>query len=159
MERPGYPPASEDGFRIDREGAWHYGGNEIPRRELVRILYQNLHRDEEGRYFIEIGPQRCSVDVDDTAYSVWAVYWTERGVQTQDRIQLLLSDGSVEELDPGTLRVGRENILYCRVKRSRFDARFSRSSYYRLAERIEYDPSRNAHCLRLRGRTHYIAEP
>jgi hypothetical protein len=143
----------ESGIRIDREGLWSYKGNDIPRRDIVRLFYQNLRQDESGLYFIEIGSQRCSVEVEDTAFTVWAVHRN----QSDESIHLLLSDDSVEELDPGTLRIGHDNVPYCRVKNSGFDARFSRSSYYQLAEHIKYDPPRNAHYLTMRGQTHYIA--
>jgi len=36
-----------------------------------------------------------------------------------------------------SLHTGENNVLYCRVKEGRFTARFSRKSYYQLAEFIE----------------------
>ncbi len=146
--------AQVSGIRIDREGLWFYEDNEIQRRDIVRFFCQNLHQDNAGGYFIEIGAQRCHVRVEDTIYTVWAVYRDH----SDECIRLLLSDDSVEELDPKTLRVGLNNILYCKVKGARFDARFSSSAYYRLADHIEYDPLRDAYYLPLKGKIYYIAE-
>jgi uncharacterized protein len=138
-------------IRIDTNGVWYYRGNEMTRRDILTRFYQHLLHDESGSYFIELGPQRYQVDVEDTAFVVWAVLWAEG-----NEASLLLSDETIEELDPSTLRIGRDNILYCRVKNSRFDARFSRSSYYRLAERIEYDPQRDACFISMTDCRHYI---
>ncbi|RLB20203.1 MAG: hypothetical protein DRG71_10075, partial [Deltaproteobacteria bacterium] len=47
-----------------------------------------------------------------------------------------LSDGTKEELEPETLFVGNEDVLYCKVKGGKFPARFLRPAYYQLAEHI-----------------------
>jgi len=135
-------------IRIDKEGSWSYGGVAMSRQDIVALFYRHLRQDRSGRCFIEIGRQRYPVEVEDTAYVVWAF-----------RIPcLLLSDGSVEQLDPGTLRIGRGNIPYCKVKKGRFEARFSRSGYYQLAAHMEYDPLRDAFFISLNGRPHYIPD-
>jgi hypothetical protein len=144
-------------IRIDREGVWFYRGMEMQRRDIIALFYRHLVQDESGRYFIEISPQRYPVDADDTAYVVWAAWRTFRGNQSEECICLALSDDSVEPLDPGTLRIGSNNIPYCRVRDGRFEARFSRSSYYELAEHIQYDPLRDAYYISLNRQAHYLA--
>ncbi len=124
----------------------------MSRRDIVSLFYRHLLQDNSGRYFIQIGKQRYPVEVEDTAYVVWAISWAE------ECVCLLLSDGSIEQLDPGTLRVGKDNVPYCKVKSNGFDARFSRSSYYRLAEHIRHDSLRNSFFILLNGERHYIAE-
>jgi uncharacterized protein len=142
-------------IRIDREGVWFYKGTEMSRRDIINYFYQHLLRDESG-YFIQVGHQRCRVDVEDTAYVVRAVYWTGVGNNLEENARLLLSDDSIEELDPETLRIGQENILYCGVKARRFDARFSTSSYHHLAENIRYDALNDSYFIELKGRRHLI---
>jgi len=138
---------------IDREGTWFYQGHEILRRDIVRLFYRNLHLDAAtSRYFIQIGSQRCYVSVEDAPYSVRAVQPDSSG----DRIYLQLSDDSREKLDPETLHIGSDNVMYCRVKAGRFLARFCSSAYYRLAESIEYDPLRAAYFLPLKQKVYYI---
>jgi uncharacterized protein len=141
-------------IRIDREGSWFYRGTEMFRQDIVGLFYQHLEQDYLG-YFIQIGEQRYRVDVEDTAYVVRAVYWTRSGDKLES-VRLLLSDNSVEELDPDTLKIGEENVLYCRVKAGRFDARFLRSSYYRFAEIIRFDPQPNSYFIELNERRHYL---
>jgi hypothetical protein len=130
----------ESDIRIDAEGVWYYRGAEMTRREIIVLFYDHLRRDESGRYYIEIGAQRYPVDVEDMAYVIREVRWADNGNEAKGRAHLLLSDGSVEELDPDTLKIGADDIPYCSVKGGRFDARFSRSSYYQLAESIQHDP-------------------
>jgi hypothetical protein len=46
--------------------------------------------------------------------------------------ELVLNDETREALDPSTLRVGADHVLYARVKDGRHDARFLRPAYYEL---------------------------
>ncbi len=143
-------------FRIDKEGSWYYRGMEMTRRDIVRLFYGHLRKSESG-YSIEIGNQRCGVEVDDTAYVVRAIRaCSESGFEKG--IYLILSDDSIEELDPATLRIGRDNVPYCAVKSGLHEARFLSSSYYRLAELIRHDPQRDEYFISVRGRSHYIRD-
>jgi hypothetical protein len=55
-------------------------------------------------------------------------------------IVISLSDGSIEELNlDHPFWIGKDNIIYCRVKRGEYAARFSHPAYYQLCERIEHD--------------------
>jgi hypothetical protein len=144
-------------IRIDKDGQWSYRGMEMTRRDIVGLFYRHLKRDESGGYCIEIGPQRCGVEVEDTAYVVWAVHWVESTGTADEGAWLLLSDDSLEPLDPGTLRIGVDGVPYCRVKNRSFVARFSRSGYYQLAERIQHDSLRDAYFIVLQGTRHYLA--
>ena len=149
-------PAGE--IRIDKEGLWFYRGMEMSRRDIIRLFYRHLRKDESGRYAIEIGKQHYPVKVEDTAYIVWAVCWIDGDEAAEESIRLLLSDDSIEPLDPGTLRIGREGIPYCRVKNGCFDARFTRSSYYRLAERVQFDALCRSYFISLKQQRYYIEE-
>ncbi|MBI5605868.1 MAG: hypothetical protein HY879_21245 [Deltaproteobacteria bacterium] len=48
-----------------------------------------------------------------------------------------MNDDSQEELDPETVRINAESILYCQVKKGQFPARFLRPAYYQIAEYID----------------------
>jgi hypothetical protein len=52
---------------------------------------------------------------------------------------LMLNDEEREPLDPATLEVGKDNVLYCRVKQGEFRARFLRNAYYHLSPRFSAD--------------------
>jgi hypothetical protein len=148
----------ESDIRIDAEGVWSYRGAEMIRREIIRLFYQHLRQDDSGGCFIEIGQQRYPVYVEDTAFVVWALSWAENRDGEEECAYLLLSDESIEKLNPGTLRIAENNIPYCRVRNGGFEARFSRSSYYRLAERVQYDFIINAHVISLNGQTYRLSE-
>ena len=143
-------------IRIDKEGIWFYEGAEM-RRDIVGLFYQHLQRDAAGRYLIEMGERCCCIEVEDTAYVVWAVRWSPEENGAEECFHLHLSDGSVESLDLCTFRIGKDNIPYCRVKNNRFDARFSRAGYYQITEHIKHDPVRDCCFILLNGQPYYFA--
>ena len=145
-------------IRIDKEGGWHYKGNEMFRKDIVKLFYENLKRDDAGRYYIELENDAASLEVEDTAYVVKAVYRLGRPEEGNERIVVLLSDESLEDLDCSTLCISRDNVLYCTVKPDGHPARFLRSSYYQIAEAFEYDESRDSYYLPLNGMRYYIQQ-
>jgi hypothetical protein len=94
--------------------------------------------------------------VEDTAFVVSAVYKTELPKDGHDNIHVLLTDDSLEILDLSTLQIGKDNVLYCRVKEGKFTARFSRKSYYQLAEFIEQSENEGMFFIRLNGQKYFI---
>ncbi len=121
---------------IDKEGKWYHKGVEMIRRDFIRLFFENMKMDARGRYVIHWGGKDCYVDVADTAYVVRNVDYRDAAGDAGERVMLLLSDDSEEDLIPETLRVGKDHVLYCRVKQGKFPARFSRAAYYRLATLI-----------------------
>ena len=65
-------------IRIDKEGLWYYKGAHMFRKEILNIFFDHLRIDECGKYLIELGPECCYVDVEDTAFVVVAVYKTKK---------------------------------------------------------------------------------
>ncbi len=143
-------------IRIDKEGTWHYKGNEMFRKDIVKLFYENLKRDETGRYYIELENDMASLDVEDTAYVVRAVYRFGTAEEGNERIAVVLNDETLEEIDCATLCIGRDNVLYCSVKPGGHPARFLRSSYYQIADFFDHDESRDAYFLTLNGSRYYI---
>jgi hypothetical protein len=143
-------------IRIDREGTWYYKGNEMFRKDIVKLFYENLKRDESGKYYIELENDLASLEVEDTAYVVTAVYKLGSQSEGNERISVLLNDETLEELDCASLRIGDQNILYCAVKPDGHDARFLRSSYYQIAEFFDYDEAGDSYFLPLNGTRYYL---
>jgi len=143
-------------IRIDKDGVWYYGDEEIFRKEIVLFFYENLTRDQAGRYLIELNDERCYIEVDDTPYIVKSVYRKRLETDNRDMICLSLSDGTIEQLDPGTLCVGKDNVLYCIIKKGSFKSRFSRAAYYQIADYIEHDKKNDAYFISLNGQSFYI---
>ena len=147
------PPCN---IRIDKEGVWYFKGNEIFRDEIVKYFYQNMKKDEAGRYLIELEDDCCYLDVEDTPFIVRSAYRSAAEAGNEECIYLLLSDQSVEKLNPDSLWAGKDNVLYCSVKKNAFVARFSRASYYQIADFIEYSDSANEYFISLNGKNFYI---
>ena len=143
-------------IRIDKEGVWYYKGAHMFRKEILCVFFEHLQIDECGKYLIELGEERCYLDVEDTAFIVAAVYKTQLPDNGRAQIDILLSDDSCEKLEMQSLHVGRDNVLYCRVKEGKFTARFSRNSYYQLAEFIEQSENGNHFFINLNGEKYII---
>ncbi|MBN2569630.1 MAG: DUF1285 domain-containing protein [Deltaproteobacteria bacterium] len=137
-------------IRIDKNGIWFYKGNEMLRTDIVNLFYDHLSIDESGRYVIELGNDRCTIDVEDTPYIVKAVY------KKDANIEIVLNDSKRELLDPKSLHVGRDNIMYCSVRDGKFKARFSRAAYYQISGFIKYESDKGAFYLSINENTCYI---
>ncbi|HDQ04969.1 MAG TPA: DUF1285 domain-containing protein [Deltaproteobacteria bacterium] len=138
-------------IKIDKEGIWYYRGAHMFRKEFLCIFFENIKIDEKGKYLIELGDERCYLDVEDTVFVVNAVY---KGKHPDGRLECLyifLTDDTMEILDLKSLRIGENNVPYCRIKKGKFKARFSRRSYYQLAEFIEQSFNEKEYFIMMNG--------
>jgi hypothetical protein len=107
-------------IHIDVDGRWFHKGVEMVRRDFVHSFFRQMELDDAGRYIIFWGGKLCYVDVEDTAFVVRGVsHLTGKGVNGAE-FKISLSDDTEEELMPDTLYLGKENVLYCRLKRGPF---------------------------------------
>jgi len=143
-------------IKIDKEGIWYYRGAHMFRKDILCILFENLKVNDCGQYFIELNDEICYLDVEDTAFVITAVYKTKALSNGHELIEVLVSDDCREKLDLNTLAVGTENIMYCRIKDGKFPARFTRKSYYQLAEFIEQDDENDAFYIVLNEQKYMI---
>ncbi|MBI2462564.1 MAG: DUF1285 domain-containing protein [Candidatus Rokubacteria bacterium] len=130
------PPAGA--FRIDRDGVWLHEGREVTHPGVLQNLFANLARDADG-HCLRLGPRRIPVEVDDTPFVVVRI--ESSGIQSDrlESLNLVLSDGSREPLDPRSLWLGPGDVPYCRVKGGAFAARLSLPAWLELAERLVED--------------------
>ena len=144
---------------IDSEGDWYHRGNRMHRGDIVAHLCRHLCRDEDsGRYIIQMGKQRCYLEVEDTPLVITRVSH-EPGTEGDNSEHLLLAIKHLEPrepLDPATLGIGRENVLYCRVQG--LPARFTRPAYYQLAEFIHEDLEEGGFYLSQGGKSYTIEQ-
>lgn len=143
-------------IKIDKEGLWYYKGAHMFRKEILNLFFDHLKIDECGKYLIELGPERCYLEVEDTAFVVTAVFKTKNSTDGREQIEILLNDDGCEMLDMDSLQAGKDNVLYCRVKNGKFAARFSRKSYYQLAEFIEESENGSGFFIYLNGKKYFI---
>ena len=106
------------GIVIDREGDWYYQGSRMHRADIVSHLCQHLGRDESsGLYIIQMGKQRCYLEVEDTPLVITGVLHTaEREGDKPEQLLLAIKHLETHEpLNPESLWIGEQNVLYCRV--------------------------------------------
>ena len=145
-------------IKIDKDGIWYYKGAHMFRKEILSVFFEHLKVDECGKYLIELDGEHYYLDVEDTAFVVAAVSKTKLQDVGLEQIDVILNDDSCEKLEINSLYEGKDNVLYCRVKQGIFAARFSRKSYYQLAEYIEQSENESNFFIALNGEKYYISE-
>lgn len=128
---PGKPDLQFLTLVIDKEGQWLHEGEVITHERTLTLFQSALDVDDDGRFFIAVGPERAFVEVEDAPFIVEALRLVD------SKITLRLNDGTHHTLDPTTLRLTSENVPYCKVRDGKMEAKFSRTAWYQLAEHIE----------------------
>ena len=121
-------------LRITRDGDWTDDGEEVTHPGIIANLRDNLRVDDAGHY-LQVGPARVPVEVDDAPYVVVRVAAEGGG------LAVTLNDGSREPLEEDTLDFDPDGVPHCRVKGGRFGARLSRAAAYQLLEYVEEEAS------------------
>lgn len=125
-------------IRIDKEGNWYYQDLPIINKKIYLHLNQCLSREPSGRYILSMNGEKCYLEVEDTPFVIQEVY-VSPDASPSPSLVVKLNDGTEEPLQADTLRVGQDNILYCRVKEGVYEARLLRNAYYQLAEFLQQD--------------------
>lgn len=149
----------DSGLFVDAEGDWYHDGAMIFRDNIISLFLENLSVSPSGTYQVRCNQEPYDLKAADTPFVVSRVdrISSETAPEKEEKILLRFKHLTIAEpLDPSTLRVGRENILYCTVRNGRFPARFSRPAYYQLAQWIEEDHDTGRFCLTLNGIRHFI---
>ena len=136
-------------LRIDRDGTWFHDDAEVTHPGIIANLRDNLRVDERGHY-LQIGPARVPVEVEDAPYVV------ERVEALGDGLTATLNDLTREPVALDTLRVDERGIPRCRVKEGRFDARLSRAATSQLLQHVQPDEGTSRSSLVLGGRRHAV---
>jgi hypothetical protein len=121
-----YPPCQ---IQVNPDGEMSSQGRPMIHPTIIKLIYDSV-RLEDGHYVVTIDGQTCELEVADTFHVVKQVDFAGGGAT------LTISDASREALDPATLSLGGNGIVYCQIKKGAFPARFSRAAYYQLAEKI-----------------------
>jgi len=131
MPRAGFTAIHSGTIRFGKDGRWYCDGEPITNPAICRLYARSMTVDADGTARLEFGEDRAVVVVDDTP-------WVVRRVDgTPDAgFHVTLNDDSTEPLDVSTLRIGDENVAYCRVKGTS-EARLLRPAYYQLMAHAE----------------------
>jgi len=142
------------GIRLDKNGLFWHQGQPVLNDKVQLIFAQHLTRLDDGAYALVLGPDRCVIDLEDAPYVVRRVQVVCDDDGAPARVGLTLSDATEEDLDPATLEISVESVLYCRVKQGEHRARFDRAPYVALAEHVvELD---RGFGLKLRGEVYEV---
>ncbi len=136
---------------IDKEGRWFYDKRQITHPAVLDTFYNSLQIDNQGRYKIVVGDEFCYVDVEDTPFIVKSVSKRHDG-----KYVIFLNSGKSEILDPHSLRIGKDNVLYARLSNG-MEVRFSRQAYYSLA--LDMEQKENGDIVLYSGGRSYTIQP
>jgi uncharacterized protein len=128
MARAGFYAIESGKISFRHDGNWYTDDERIDNPRIALLFSRSVKRNPDGSYYLQIAEERAPIDVEDTPYVVKVVTEDDNGSFT-----IITNDDESETLDPLTLEVGRNNVLYCRVKGGAFQARFVRTAYYHLS--------------------------
>jgi hypothetical protein len=117
----------------DDQGRWFHDGEPLEHVNLVRSFEGWIERADDGRYCLKNDINWAYLTLEGPAYFVRSAR------VVGDELQLTLSGGIEETLDPTTLRQGADGALYCDVRNGTLVARFDRHAMAQLAAHIEED--------------------
>jgi hypothetical protein len=134
MPRAGFYAVESGKISFRRDGNWYSDEERIDNPRIALLFSQSIRQNPDGSYFLQVAEERASVTVEDTPYVV-------KGVDDDGKGDLLLTlnDDTREAMDPASLAIGADNVLYARVKGGKYRARFLRPAYYHLSANFESD--------------------
>jgi len=134
MARAGFYAVESGKISFRRDGNWYSDEDRIDNARIALLFSRSIKRNPDGSYFLQVGDERASITVEDTPYVVKSIDGSpQRG------FVIKLNDDETEPLDPSTLEIGSDNVLYCQARNKTFRARFLRPAYYELSRYFEPD--------------------
>src|SRR5216683_2435179 len=131
MARAGFYTVESGKISFRRDGNWYSDEEQIANSRIALLFSRSIQRNPDGSFYLQVAEERAAIIVEDTPYVVRTVEDDGAG-----GFIVVTNDEAREPLDPLTLEVGRDNVLYCGVKAGAFRARFLRSAYYHLSDRF-----------------------
>lgn len=128
-------------IRVTERGEWLHG--DAPLHPRVAALFKrSVVPHSDGTYELVVGRDRHPLVVADTPYAVEGMHLQTGPSGEPAAVAMRLSDGEEEPLDPATLMLSDEHVLYGRVVRHGLEVpcRFPPSLYHQLALHVEAAP-------------------
>lgn len=126
------PPGTsrESTIVLDGDGFFWHDGERVEHGALAEALHRWISKHpDDGRLILTNGYDWCYFRAESTPFVVKAVRVNDDGSSAE----LLLSDSTTETLDPRSLSMDAEGVVYALVKGGAFEARFSRHAQTCLA--------------------------
>ena len=137
-------------YFLDKEGHIWHEGTEVTDPHFALTIHRALQKTPEGKFLAKCQGENCFFEVEDVPYIIQDVAFHKDRTGQLHQVDLLFSGGYMEILDPSTLQVSPDNVLYCRVRKGDFPARFTRNSYFKLAPFLGEDPDQHQYYLEMK---------
>jgi len=111
MARAGFYAVESGKISFRRDGNWYSDDERIDNPRIALLFSRSIRQNPDGSYYLQVAEERASITVEDTPYVVKAIEG-----DAPDGFTIVLNDDEREPLDPATLEVGADNVLYARVK-------------------------------------------
>lgn len=144
------------GYKISfrKDGHWYADDEPIANPHIARLFSEHVRPDGKDGWVIDVGIDRQTVSVEDTALVITAVEGDR-----DDGFRVRANDGGTEALDCATLAIGPDNVLYCEVdrgERGKIRARFLRGPYYVLTGFMQIEERSGDATLECGGRRYAV---
>ena len=151
MPTAGFYAIESHRISFGKDGEWYSDGERIVNRKIADLFSRCVRKNPTGGFMLQMGDEKAPLEVEDTPLVVRQVEGEpDRG------LSVLLNDGTIEALDPATLRSGPDNAIYCRVKGGEWEARLLRPAYYSLTRWVR-ESAGGRFSIKIAGREYPIA--
>ena len=132
---------------LTKTGQWLHEGKPFSNQKLKSLFFRSMEWvEDEKAFYLRIGKGRAAFKYEDTVYFV-------QSIDTDKNPWIAkLSDETSEPMDLNSLKLGKDNQIYCTVK-SVFKARLSRSAHQAI---LEFAVDNNS--IEVNG-LHFVLEP
>jgi len=120
-------------LKLSRFGEWWHNGVIFQNKRLSDFFHKSIVWDQkDAQYYLEIGNQRATFEIEGTAYFVAEL------LDQKLPWQVRLMDHSAQELDLESLKLGAQNEILCSLENKHL-ASFTKPAYQRLVSHIGED--------------------
>ncbi len=116
---------------IKADGKWYYGQAEMFRRQIVNILAKNIHRRDDGSYYIKMGEEENPLIVEDVPFLASGV---KENIMP---ITLVFHDLQEMVLDQEMRLIFKGDVPYISFQ-SEGDTKLTRGVYWKLSEYYDF---------------------
>ena len=117
---------------IRKNGKWYFGEAEMFRRNVVNVLATNMHKHEDGSYYIRLGEDINPLGVEDVPF-----YATGHVEQADGSVKLVFHDLQ-EFLLPHEVKLTLKGDVPYISYRWENDTRLSRGVYWKLSDYFDF---------------------